>query len=177
MTHDVINQPPELGDLDLFTLDPVLPRLVRTYGAAGHLDHLAAYGRRIGSREAVAWGFDANRFTPELHTHDRFGHREDRVEFHPSYHSLMETGVAAGLQAAPWADDRPGSHVARAAKFITWSSVAAGHRCPLSMTYAVGPAGEAEPRTFHAEPFSREALPGERPQGLARARLTTRIPL
>ena len=80
-----------------------------------------------------------------LHTHDRFGHREDRVEFHPAYHSLMETAIAAGLHAAPWADDRPGSHVARAAKFITWASVDAGHYCPISMTYAVVPALEHTP--------------------------------
>ncbi len=56
----------------------------------------------------------------------------------------MQTAVANGLHAAPWADDRPGAHVARAAKFMVWN-VDAGHGCPISMTYAVVPALRANP--------------------------------
>jgi putative acyl-CoA dehydrogenase len=44
------------------------------------------------------------------------------------------------MHAAPWTDTRPGAHVARAAKFIVWTSVEPGHLCPMSMTYAVVPA-------------------------------------
>ncbi|MFJ6956469.1 acyl-CoA dehydrogenase family protein, partial [Micromonospora aurantiaca (nom. illeg.)] len=40
---------------------------------------------------------------------------------------------------APWADDRPGAHVARAAGFYLWRPDA-GHGCPISMTYAAVPA-------------------------------------
>ncbi|MGH9061041.1 MAG: acyl-CoA dehydrogenase family protein, partial [Acidimicrobiales bacterium] len=69
----------------------------------------------------------------------------DRVDYHPSYHRLMEGAVAAGLHAAPWADDRPGAHVARAAGFYVWSQVDAGHGCPISMTYSVLPALRARP--------------------------------
>ena len=80
-----------------------------------------------------------------LHTHDRFGHREDRIDFHPAYHQLMGIAIAAGLNAAPWADSRPGSHVVRAAEFIVWTSVEPGHLCPMSMTYAVVPTLAAAP--------------------------------
>ena len=47
--------------------------------------------------------------------------------------------VGHGLHAAPWADDRPGAHVVRAAKTSVWTPEP-GHICPISMTYAVVPA-------------------------------------
>ena len=53
-----------------------------------------------------------------LHTHDRYGHRIDVVEYHPAYHDLMGTALANGLHAGPWADPVDGAHVARAAKVI-----------------------------------------------------------
>src|SRR3546814_8246716 len=49
----------------------------------------------------------------------------------------MSQAVRAGLHAAPWSDDRPGAHVARAAKVIAWYQVDGGHVCPISMTYSV----------------------------------------
>src|SRR3546814_3881965 len=52
----------------------------------------------------------------------------------------MSQAVRAGLHAAPWSDDRPGAHVARAAKVIAWYQVDGGHVCPISMTYSVIPA-------------------------------------
>ena len=62
-----------------------------------------------------------------LHTHDRYGHRVDRVEYHPAYHELMRVAIANGLRGAVGADAGPGAHVARAAKMIVWSQVDAGH--------------------------------------------------
>ena len=139
-THEVINQPPPLEEYDLFSSDPVLPEAVRRTGAGWAADQLVELGRLAGSAEAIAWGFEANENPPVLRTHDRFGHRIDRVDYHPSYHRLMETAVRAGLHAAPWTTDRPGAHVARAAGFYVWSQVEAGHGCPVSMTYSVVPA-------------------------------------
>ena len=51
----------------------------------------------------------------------------------------MTVAVGHGLHAAPWADDRPGAHVVRAAKTSVWTPEP-GHICPISMTYAVVPA-------------------------------------
>ena len=51
----------------------------------------------------------------------------------------MRAAIAHGLHAAPWADERPGAHVVRAAKTSVWT-VEPGHVCPISMTYAVVPA-------------------------------------
>src|SRR5262249_29850369 len=82
----------------------------------------------------------ANEHPPVLRSHDRYGNRIDEVEFHPAWHALIQTAVGHGLHAAPWVDQRPGAHVARAAKFYVWSQAEAGHGCPVSMTYAVVPA-------------------------------------
>ena len=51
----------------------------------------------------------------------------------------MRIAITHGLHGAPWADDRPGSHVVRAAKMSVWTPEP-GHVCPISMTYAVVPA-------------------------------------
>ncbi|MQY14620.1 putative acyl-CoA dehydrogenase AidB [Streptomyces sp. RB5] len=138
-THEVTNQPPPLTGHDVAE-DPVLLEGVRREGAAWHLDELHRLGRRAGSEEVQRWADQANRHEPELRTHDRYGNRIDEVDFHPAYHSLMDVAIGAGLGGTPWADERPGAHVARAAGFMVWSSAESGHGCPVSMTYAVVPA-------------------------------------
>ena len=143
-THEVTNQAPPLVGHDV-AADAALLAGVQREGAGWHLDDLHRLGRLAGSEEAQRWGDQANRHEPELRTHDRYGHRVDEVEFHPAWHSLMDVAVSEGLAGAPWADDRPGAHVARAASFFTWGQVEAGHGCPVSMTYAVVPALRTTP--------------------------------
>jgi putative acyl-CoA dehydrogenase len=144
-THDVLNQPPPLQDYDVFAADAALVEATEREGAGWALEDLAPLGRLAGSPEAIAWGFEANRHTPELRTHDRFGNRVDEVAFHPAYHELMQVSVGHGLAGAAWAVDRPGAHVARAAGFIIWQQVDPGHFCPVSMTYSVVPALRHQP--------------------------------
>ena len=144
MTHEVFNQPPPLVDYDI-AADPALLEAVDREGAGWAADDLHRLGKLGGTAEPQRWAEDANRFPPRLITHDRYGHRVDEVEFHPAWHRLMEVAVGAGLAGAPWADRRPGAHVARAAGLYTWSQVEAGHSCPISMTYAVVPALRAAP--------------------------------
>ena len=144
-THEVTNQPPPLEGYDVFGADAALVEGVEREGAAWASEDLHALGRLAGSPEAIGWGFEANRFPPELRTHDRYGHRVDEVRYHPAYHELMQVAVGHGLHGAPWAVDREGAHVARAAGFITWSQVEAGHGCPISMTYSIVPALRNQP--------------------------------
>ncbi len=144
-THEVTNQPPALEGYDVFGADAALVEGVEREGAGWAADDLHALGRLAGSPEAISWGFEANRYPPDLRTHDRFGHRVDEVHYHPAYHELMQVAVGHGLHGAPWAVDRPGAHVARAAGFVTWSQVEAGHGCPISMTYSVVPALRNQP--------------------------------
>jgi putative acyl-CoA dehydrogenase len=137
MTHEVFNQPPPLEGHNTFTLDVALAEALAREGAGSTRSELEELGSLAGTPEAIEWGRLANENPPVLHTHDRSGHRIDRVEYHPAYHRLMATAVGHGLHATPWHEVRPGGHVARAAKMVTWSPVDAGHTCPISMTYAV----------------------------------------
>ena len=163
-THEVTNQPQPLVGHDV-AADPALLAGLEREGAGWHADDLHRLGRLAGSEQAQHWGDQANRHEPELRTHDRYGHRIDEVEFHPAWHSLMDVAVSEGLAGAPWADERPGAHVSRAASFFTWGQVEAGHGCPISMTYAVVPALRSSPELAAAyEPLltSRTYDPGLR---------------
>jgi putative acyl-CoA dehydrogenase len=144
-THAVFNQPPPLMGYNVYAQDAALREGVAREGAGWDEERLRAIGAVAGSEEAMRWGEEANRFPPELRTHDRYGHRIDEVTFHPAWHELMRRAVGWGLHAAPWREARPGAHVARAAGFFVWSQVEAGHGCPISMTYAAIPALRIEP--------------------------------
>ncbi|MDI9884489.1 acyl-CoA dehydrogenase family protein [Streptomyces sp. HNM0645] len=166
-THEVTNQPPPLTGHDVAE-DPVLLEGLRREGAGWYADDLHRLGRLAGSEQVLRWAEEANRHEPELRTHDRYGNRIDEVDFHPSYHSLMDVAIREGLGGAPWADDRPGAHVARAAGFMVWSSAEQGHGCPVSMTYAVVPALRSAPELAAVyEPLltSRVYDPGLRAPG------------
>ncbi|GGX57469.1 acyl-CoA dehydrogenase family protein [Streptomyces fructofermentans] len=143
-THDVTNQAPALAPYDASD-DAALVEGLRREDAAWAEEDVRRLGRLAGGEEAQSWGEQANRFTPELRTHDRFGNRVDEVDFHPSWHRLTDVAVAEGLAAAPWADERPGAHVARTAKGLVWGHTEVGHGCPTSMTYAAVPALRRQP--------------------------------
>ena len=109
------NDPPILADTNLYTSDSTLRAAVTRYGGEWAAPEIIAYGEKIGSSEAIEWGYEANRDVPRLATHDRFGNRSDTVTFHPAWHHLMRQAVSAGLHALPWSEPRMGAHVARAA--------------------------------------------------------------
>ncbi len=164
-THTVTNQPPPLTPYDASD-DAALLEGLRREGAGWAEPDLRRLGALAGGEEAQEWAEQANRYEPELRTHDRYGNRIDEVEFHPSWHHLMRTAVAEGLAGAPWADDRPGAHVARIAGALVWGHTDAGHGCPTSMTYAAVPALRAQPDLAAVyEPLltSRVYEPGLRP--------------
>src|SRR5579862_8038958 len=152
-THEVVNQPPPLTGYSVFGADVALVEALDREAAAWSGDELHELGVRAGSADAQELGRQANENPPVLLTHDRYGHRIDVVRYHPAYHELMTAAVAHGLHAAPWADDRAGAHVARAAKIIVWYQVDGGHICPISMTYSVVPA------LRHEAAIAREWVP------------------
>ncbi|MBL1092152.1 MULTISPECIES: acyl-CoA dehydrogenase family protein [Streptomyces] len=145
-THTVTNQPPPLVGYDVFASDPALTEGITRHIAADRLDEvrqeLGRLGEAAGSAHAQQWGEQANAHPPVLHTHDRYGHRIDEVEFHPAWHRLLGHAVSAGLNDA-WS--RPDGHLRRTAGFIVWTQAEAGHGCPLSMTHAAVPALRHEP--------------------------------
>ncbi len=153
VTHEVINQPVELADYNLYEFDAALKDAVRREGAEWAANRLGAFGGRLGSAESLERGALANRNPPELDTHDRYGRRVDLVRFHPAYHELMRSAIEEGLHSSPWTDPREGAHVARAAGFYMQSQVEAGHGCPITMTFA------AAACLKHQPDLAREWLP------------------
>ena len=141
-THEVLNQPPPLEDYSLYATDRALVEGCAREGAGDFDKELHAFGEAIGRAEAFAWARQANRFTPELRTHDRYGHRIDEVEYHPAWHEIMRLAMKHRVHNLPWRkahhhDD--GSIVARAALHSMLSQVEAGVCCPLTMTFAAWP--------------------------------------
>ncbi|MFH8369980.1 acyl-CoA dehydrogenase family protein [Streptomyces sp. NPDC018031] len=143
-THEVLNQAPPLIDFSTAD-DPAVREALRRDGGEWGEAEVVALGERAGSAEVQDWARMAEEHPPVLHTHDRYGHRVDEVEYHPAYHRLMATAVESGQHAAAWNEPRPGAHLVRAAKFYTFAQAEPGHGCPVSMTYAAIPALRAEP--------------------------------
>jgi len=137
-THVVENQPPDFAPRDLWADDVALREAIDREGGGAHVDRLACYGALAGS-ELYALSFDAHRDKPRLRTHDRFGHRIDVVEFHPSYHRIIDAAIGHGVAGLSWAGQVSGAHVARAALSYLHHQVEPGTSCPLTMTHAAVP--------------------------------------
>jgi putative acyl-CoA dehydrogenase len=139
-THEVLNQPPPLENVNLFEQDVALREAVAREGGGWGEARLARFGAWLGQASTIRLGEQANRNPPVLHSHDRFGHRIDEVEFHPAWHELMGRAIAEQIHALPWVDTRPGAHVVRAAAAFLLNQVESGVCCPLAMTFAALPA-------------------------------------
>jgi putative acyl-CoA dehydrogenase len=166
-THEVTNQVPPLAGHSLLTSDPALEEGLRRWAGHAAYEDIAVLGELAGRPEAQRAGELANTHTPVLRTHSPTGERVDEVDFHPAWHQLMDTAVVHGLTASPWTEPPgTGAHVRRAAGFIVWSQVEAGHLCPVSMTYAAVPAlrhNEALAQAWVPKLASREYDFGLRP--------------
>ncbi len=138
------NQPPPLEPYDLFATDPVLGAAMEREGAQRKV--MASFGKAVGTQEVFEWGFLANRRSPELATHDRFGNRIDEVRYHPAYHSLLDMSVSAGIHCMRY-ESQPGDGgvVTRNALMYLMSQAEVGHGCPTSMTSAALGALEHQP--------------------------------
>jgi putative acyl-CoA dehydrogenase len=134
-----INQPPPFEGRNLFAIDAALQDAVVREGAAWAKERLLAWGERLGRGDTLALAARANRFPPELHTHDRFGNRIDEVAFDPAWHALMTLAMREGEHCAPWLEPRGGAQVARAAAYLLHAQVENGTQCPLTMTFASVP--------------------------------------
>jgi putative acyl-CoA dehydrogenase len=141
------NQAPPLVGHNVVAADLALSEAVVRHGSSDVLAGLMAIGAEAGTEEAREHGRLANVHHPELRAYDRYGTRVDEVDFHPSWHWLMERAIGHGLAATPWAEQEDGAehaHLRRAAGFFAWSQTEPGHGCPVSMTYAAVPALRAD---------------------------------
>ena len=145
ITHTVTNQPPPRVDLDEFATNRPLVEAVERYHAGWALPMLHHVGRHVGRSEFQHDAELANTVEPVLHSFDRYGHRIDEVEYHPSYSRIIEAAVRYGAHTSAWAEPRPGANVARAATFMLFAQIEPGHACPISMSHSVVPALAASP--------------------------------
>jgi putative acyl-CoA dehydrogenase len=144
-THTVFNQAPPLTGVDVFSSNLPLVEALAREGGEWVSERASALGRTVGGAPQQEWGRLANENRPVLHTHDRYGHRIDEVEFHPAWHQLMSLGVEHELHSLPWTSAEPSAHTARAAMYMTAMQAEAGFACPITMTFAVVPALRAQP--------------------------------
>ena len=172
-THIVENQPPPLENYNLFTADPALVEAVQREGAGRAESQLSDFGRLCGSAERIEWGFQANANKPRLHTHDRYGHRVDLIEYHPAYHQLMSVAIENGIHALPWTQPGTGANVTRAALFYLQTQVEAGHLCPVTMTFACIPTLRKQPNlaqdwiaSITGSQYDPRNIPHDRKNGL-----------
>ncbi|MFN7727162.1 MAG: isovaleryl-CoA dehydrogenase [Rubrivivax sp.] len=143
-THQVFNQSTPLQDVNLFSRNRPLQDALRHHAPRLDTRALQALGAEVGSATLQAHARLANTHGPQLHTHDRFGHRVDEVEFHPSYHALMASALGHGLHGTPWARGAD-AHIERATGFMLFTEAEPSVLCPVSMSYAVTPALRGNP--------------------------------
>ena len=134
------NQAADLVDYNAYDTDAALREAVHRHGADWAEASLREQGAHTGSAAVIRWGFLANTNKPVLKPFDRRGNRVDLVEYDESYHRLMASALERRTHSEPWVDDRPGAHVARAARSYLNVQVDAGHDCPVIMTHSVVPA-------------------------------------
>lgn len=139
-THLVFNQPEPLSNSNLYLSDMALREAVMREHAGWDGEDLALIGLQLGSQESLELGRLANANPPELLRYDAAGQRLDQVRFHPAWYVLMQELVNHRVHNLPWQEDeRIGSFVARAARFILHAQVEAGTLCPITMTFGAIP--------------------------------------
>src|SRR5581483_8997156 len=138
-THAVENQPPLLGAYDAYLTDLPLREAVAREGGGWAEAELKAFGPIAGG-ELMQLGYTANENKPKLRSFDRYGNRLDEVEFHPSYHRIMELSIGHGTPNFAWRNEsKVGAHVARMGLSYLHTQADQGTGCPLTMTYACVP--------------------------------------
>ena len=150
-THQVSNHPSLLENLPLYSQDLVLQESIQKWGT-NHQEHLQESAALFGALETQEWGVQANQNPPQLHRYNRYGHRVDRVDFHPAYHKLMELGIKQGVSNIAWNHPEQG-HFAHASLLYLLTQVEAGVCCPLSMSYAGLPVLQGTHNTADFNPF------------------------
>ena len=130
--------PFECAGYSLFDSDTVLQEAVAREAGDWATERLRSFGAACGEERATALARQANANPPKLHTHDRFGHRVDVVEFHPAYHDLMRMGVEAETPALAWNNaERPTAHAAGHARSKASSSRSNMKQSARTLRYTV----------------------------------------
>ena len=172
ITHSVDNQAAPLGDYNAYGSDTALREAVQREGGGWAEAHLDTFGAVAGG-ELMRIGYTANENKPKFKPFDRYGNRIDEIEFHPSYHRVMQLGMQYGVHAFAWRNiAKQGAHVARAAVSYLHSQAEAGTGCPLTMTHSAMPALMHQPEVakfwgplIHSYEYDPRVLPAAQKTG------------
>jgi putative acyl-CoA dehydrogenase len=150
-THVVENQPYPIRPYNLWENDKLLKHFTTLFLNKGEssnctehsLGLLQQYGD-ISGDVLMQHGELANKHKPVFVPFDRYGRRCDHVDFHPSYHALMQAAMDNQVHCYSWRNgEYDGAHVTRAALMFMHYQAESGTACPLTMTHAAVPALKA----------------------------------
>jgi putative acyl-CoA dehydrogenase len=150
-THEVVNQVPPLASFNAFDSDVALSDALGREDGNWHADALSRDGAQLTEPDVLALAELANRHAPELFTHSPRGERIDALEFHPSWHRLLELLRREGLHALPYLgaySAREGAMPARCAGYYLHAQLESGSLCPMTMTFASIPVLQKEPALY-----------------------------
>lgn len=118
-------------------LDPLLARLLPEKTWQWLRPQLVSMGA-AAARDVPPLAAAADRYPPRLVSHDAFGARIDRVEYHPAYRELEKIAYGAGIvwmKYDPKVRQTLGTlHVASFALTYLFGQAESGLLCPLCMT-------------------------------------------
>lgn len=138
-THEVTNQSGIFAGVNTFDNDVVLKDTAKREGAEWVFGRASRLGAAAADPAVQEQAHLANKHAPVLKSHDRFGHRVDLVEFHPSYHALMKLAFGSEVHSLAWTANRPSAHTGRAVLSYLWNQVENGVGCPTGMAYSAIP--------------------------------------
>lgn len=163
-THRVLNQATACVGFNAFQGDAVLREAVARH-APWAATPAGAVGELAGDPNIQEAARLANEHSPQLRTHDRFGHRTDWVEFHPAWHRLMALAFGSGVHSLAWTTSEPGGHFGRAVLSYLWNQIENGVCCPTGMAYAAaaGFADRPEFSLWHEKTLSTQYDPRRLP--------------
>jgi putative acyl-CoA dehydrogenase len=142
-THTVFNQSTYLTNYNVFKSDPSLQIALKAWGGDNFKsceDNVVKYGKACGDETTIQHAETADKNKPIFHQFDKFGRRIDVVEYHPSYHALMDRALTAGCASHGYNSTQIGSHVVRCALGYMETQTESGHSCPITMTFSAIPA-------------------------------------
>ncbi len=141
VTHEVFNQVVPWHDTNVFEANAPMRQALKHLAPGIDVASLVQLGSQVASVDMQQHAALANTATPQLKQFSPTGTRIDTVDFHPSYHALMQASAQAGLQATPWSHtNHPHAHLQRGAGFMLFTELEPSVLCPMSMSYAAWPA-------------------------------------